>query len=196
LTCCGQDLPRRRGRLRAGSCGTRLTSPERKWRQYSRAVLTRRNASGNFYASPRYPTDVESVGLCFVQAFAADIQQQISAAATSRSPGSLVHEIEQAILTFPSNLGTAAASKCEEIDNTATVLWNLCTRLRRDNESETPQDSPAVLDIARVFAFLLLCCAHGHGKPTRSNICRLMKIGFKAAKGSIGMSPEDDESIC
>jgi hypothetical protein len=173
---------------RAGRCGTRLTSPEGTWRQHNQAVLTRRIASGNFYASPRSSAEVENVGLSFIQAFAHDIQQQIPAAVASRSPGSLVHEVEKAIATFPSNLGTAAASKCEEIDSTATVLWNICTRLRRDNESETPQDPPAMLDMARVFAFLLLCCAHGHGKPTTSNLSRLMKIGFKAAKCSIGMS--------
>ena len=166
--------------------GHESTSPERIWRQYNQAVLTRRNASSYFYASPRSPAAVEGAGSCSTKAFALDVQHQIPAAAASKSPGSLLHEIEKAISTFPGSLGSVAVSKREEIDSTATALWNLCTRLRRDNDPETTRNLPAILDVARVFAFLLLCCVHDHGKSTTSNICRLMKIGFKAAKSSIG----------
>lgn len=141
--------------------------------------------------SPSQAEDVESAGLPFTQAFTHDIQHQLPAAVSSRSSGSLLHEIEKAIATFPGNLGTPAASKCEEIDSAGTVLWNLCTRLRRDVNPGSAQESPpAITDIARVFAFLLLCCAHDHGKSATSNSLRLMKIGNKAAKNCLSTSTD------
>ena len=78
------------------------------------------------------------------------------------------------------------ASKCQEIDNTGTSLWNICTRLRREYDLDKPQDVPTILLMARVFAFLLLGCAHESGKSEASNAVRVMKIGIKAAKNCIG----------
>lgn len=40
--------------------------------------------------------------------------------------------------------------------------------------------------MARVFAFLLLDCAHESGKSVASTPVRLMKVGIKAAKNCIG----------
>ncbi|RDL39259.1 uncharacterized protein BP5553_03599 [Venustampulla echinocandica] len=119
------------------------------------------------------------------QAFAADLEAQLPAAASSRSPGPLLDEIEKCISTFPGNLGTAAASKCQEIDSSGTTLWNICTRLRRNHDTENTEAVPIILVLTRVFAFLLLCCAHDHGKSTTGNILRLAKIGIKAAKNCL-----------
>lgn len=120
------------------------------------------------------------------QAFTLDIQHQLPAAVSSRSPGTLLQEIEKAISSFPTTLGTIAASSCEELDGVATSLWNLCTRLRREKDPETPQEYPVILDITRVYAFLLLVSAHEHGTPTLANLLRLMKIGVKAVKNCFG----------
>ncbi|KAG9232181.1 meiosis protein SPO22/ZIP4 like-domain-containing protein [Amylocarpus encephaloides] len=138
-----------------------------KWRRCRQAVLIKRSVSKFFYASYR---------------FRAEMTSKLRAAISSRSSGTLLHEIERAIASIPNSLGTATASRTEEIDTAATVLWNHCTRLRRDNDSETPQEVPIILDKARVFAFLLLCRAHDLGNFTGQNALRLMKIGFKAAK--------------
>lgn len=119
-------------------------------------------------------------------AFAADLETQLPAAASSRTLGTLLDETEKQISTFPSALGSAAASKCEEIDSAGTTLWNLCTRLRRDYDLETPKDGPFILVTARVFAFLLLHYAQENGKATTGNVLRLMKIGIKAAKACLG----------
>ncbi|KAF4637760.1 hypothetical protein G7Y89_g330 [Cudoniella acicularis] len=119
-------------------------------------------------------------------AFAANLETQLPAAAASRSPGNLLHELEKYISTFPGNLGSAAASSCEEIDSIGTVIWNLCTRLRRKRDLDNPDGAPMILVLARVFAFLMLCCAHDHGKATVDNILRLMRIGIKAAKQCLG----------
>jgi len=122
-----------------------------------------------------------------VPAFAADLGSQLPAAASSRTTGTLLDDTEKHISTFPASLGTAAAAKCEEIDSAGTHLWNLCTRLRRDHDPENPEGVPTIIISARVFAFLLLNCAHENGKGTPGNILRIIKIGIKAAKSSLGM---------
>ncbi|KAH8687536.1 meiosis protein SPO22/ZIP4 like-domain-containing protein [Tricladium varicosporioides] len=110
---------------------------------------------------------------------------QLPIAAASESPVSLTQEIEKCISAFPGSLGSAAALRCEEIDTIGTALWNLCTRLRRDKNPVEPGNTPSILVVARVFAFLLLNCAHDHGKVTVGNSLRLMRIGIKAAKGCL-----------
>lgn len=106
-------------------------------------------------------------------------------AVSSLSHGALFNELQNYVLEFPGNLVTSAASKCEEIDGIGTTLWNLCTRLRRRYESDSPQETPSILLVARVFAFQLLDGALETGKGTTANTLRLMKIGIKAAKNCI-----------
>lgn len=128
--------------------------------------------------------------LIVVPAFAAVLESQLPAAASSRAPGALHEEVEKHISIFPnfSSLGTAAAAKFEEIDSVGTTLWNLCTRLLRDHEPDDSKYRPDILLNTRVFAFLLLNCAHESGKGTSGNLLRLMKIGIKAAKSSLGIA--------
>lgn len=105
--------------------------------------------------------------------------------ALTGSPGPLSERIQKHISTFP---GVSTASKCEEIDAKATVLWNICTRLRRNYDLDKPHDVPPILLLARVFAFLLLDCALENGKGGVANLTRVMKVGIKAAKNCIGES--------
>jgi hypothetical protein len=80
-----------------------------------------------------------------------------------------------------------AASRYEEFDRIGTIIWNLCTRLRRDFNSDNPIGVPLILLLARVFSFLLLDGAHDGGKSATGNLARLMKIGIKAGKSCIGL---------
>ncbi|KAH8599135.1 meiosis protein SPO22/ZIP4 like-domain-containing protein [Bisporella sp. PMI_857] len=99
----------------------------------------------------------------------------------------LSKDLQKHIAEFPSpkSLGEVAASRCEETDSIATALWNLCTRLRRKSESDSPRDVPAILLTARVFAFILLGCALEAGKGDTANVVRCMRVGIKAAKNCI-----------
>jgi hypothetical protein len=120
-------------------------------------------------------------------AFAASLEARLPVAATSRTAGTLPKETEDQISSFPSKFGAIAASKCEEVDRIGTTIWNLCTRLRRDVESDNPKDVPIILLLARVFSFLLLDGAYDGGKNAPGNLARLMKIGIKAGKSCIGL---------
>jgi hypothetical protein len=127
------------------------------------------------------------------------LEEQLPQALTD-PPGPLSDRIQKHISTFPNGPGLSTTSKCEEIDAKATVLWNLCTRLRRNYDLNNPHDVPPILLLARVFAFLLLDCALENDKSGVANVIRAMKVGIKAAKNCIGESswwrgawPEADE---
>jgi len=119
-------------------------------------------------------------------AYAAELESTLPAAAASKTSNSTAQELEKHISIFPESLAISNSSKCEELDRSATTIWNLCTRLRRDYETERPQDMPIVLLLARVYAFLMLDCAHVAGKSTGGNLARTMKIGLKAGKNCDG----------
>jgi len=105
----------------------------------------------------------------------------------ARTPETLLTEIENQISNFPNKFGAIAASKSEEVDQVGTTIWNLCTRLRRDVESDNPKDVPIILLLVRVFSFLLLDGAYECGKNAPGNLARLIKIGIKAGKSCIGL---------
>lgn len=81
-------------------------------------------------------------------------------------------------------------AKRDELDKLGTELWNLSTRLRRDDPSQngkTKEDkarSSSIVCILRAYAFLLLDSAGSQmvkGRERKSCI-RLMKVALKAAK--------------
>ncbi|KAG9248179.1 meiosis protein SPO22/ZIP4 like-domain-containing protein [Calycina marina] len=108
-------------------------------------------------------------------------------------------DLQRHISFFPAakSLGEIGASKCEELDGNGTALWNLCTRLKRNYDTGTPQDVPIILLLARVFAFMVLYCALEVGKGTTGNVVRVMRIGIKAAKNCMGREQWDNATkIC
>lgn len=119
-----------------------------------------------------------------------ELEPRLETAISSTSHTILFDHLQKHVLEFPSNLGTTAASKCEEIDGIGTSLWNLCTRLRRKYETDNPNDVPRILLFARIFAFQLLDGALEVSKSTTAHTLRLMKIGNKAAKNSLGESQQ------
>jgi hypothetical protein len=69
----------------------------------------------------------------------------------------------------------------DDLDLLGTDLWNLSTRLRREEAiaDRTP------LYLLRVFAFLLLETAHHAHKGTAQNCVRLLKVALRAVKGCL-----------
>ena len=132
---------------------------------------------------PFHPSSADSL-LC--TAFAADLESQLPTAAASRQSGTLSEETTNQISSFPSKFGAIATPKCEEVDRIGTTIWNLCTRLRRDVETDNPKEIPIILLLARVFSFLLIDGAYDGGRNAPGNLARLMKIGIKAGKSCIG----------
>jgi hypothetical protein len=111
---------------------------------------------------------------------------------TTATPGTLLNELENQISNFPNKFGSIAASRREDVDIIGTRIWNLCTRLRRDFDTDNPKNVPVILLLARVFSFLLLDGAYD-GRSAPGSLLRLMKIGLKAGKSCIGLWKLADE---
>jgi hypothetical protein len=87
----------------------------------------------------------------------------------------------------PSSTVTA---KREELDRLGTELWNLSTRLRREDPQSNGKSQEDLarrnrsIVLLRVFSFLLLDSAGGQGTKgrERKTCIRLMKVALKAAK--------------
>ncbi|KAL5321709.1 hypothetical protein ACEPPN_009669 [Leptodophora sp. 'Broadleaf-Isolate-01'] len=120
-----------------------------------------------------------------ILAYAAELGTTLQAAAATKTSTSTAQELEKQLSNFPESLTISASSKCEELDRSGTTIWNLCTRLRRGYDTDKPQDVPIVLLLARVYAFLMLDCAHLNSKSTGGNLARVMKTGLKAGKNCV-----------
>jgi hypothetical protein len=119
-----------------------------------------------------------------VEAFSSDLRARLSASPFGETK-TLEQDLQKQIAAFTANLSSLPSLRFQDIDNEATVLWNLCTRLRRGHDAETPQFPHMAILMGRVFAFMLLDCARGKGKF--ANLIRVMKVGLKTAKSCIGM---------
>ena len=157
-------------------------NPHRVPVKTSASVLS--SASSSLESIVWITTDVSHI------AFATELQLQL-VETCSHPPGQLITALQKQISSFSTQnyIGEAVSSRCNELDSTGTALWNLCTRLRRNYDtSVSPQALPNILILTRVFAFFLLNCALVIGKGSTSNVTRVMKIGIKAAKNSLGIN--------
>ncbi|KAF3008729.1 hypothetical protein E8E13_009809 [Curvularia kusanoi] len=105
-------------------------------------------------------------------------------------------ELQKHIRYLPLQSSPVASAKRTELDKLGTKLWNLSTRLRRndsDHDGEDDKDksreigSGVLLSLLRTYAFLLLDSASGQkvrGRERKTCI-RLLKIALKAAKGCV-----------
>ncbi|CZS99376.1 related to SPO22 Protein involved in completion of nuclear divisions during meiosis [Rhynchosporium agropyri] len=136
-------------------------------------------------APAQAPRLVKDQRLKNILAYAGELEAALPAAIATRTSTSTAHELEKQISNFPENLSISVSAKCDELDRSGTTIWNLCTRLRRDYDSNKPQEMPILLLLARVYSFLMLDCAHSSGKSTGPNLVRIMKTGLKAAKNCV-----------
>ncbi|KAF2848838.1 SPO22-domain-containing protein [Plenodomus tracheiphilus IPT5] len=103
---------------------------------------------------------------------------------------SVITELSAQLRGLPLPSSSAASAKQGELDSLGTELWNLSTRLRRDDVGSggKPKDEVSrrnhALCLLRAFSFLLLDSAGGSGvkKRARKSSIRLLKIAMKAAK--------------
>lgn len=101
----------------------------------------------------------------------------------------LLEELQVHICGLPLPSSSAIAAKQDELDRIGTELWNISTRLKRE-DSSNPSNKDVVsrrtrpLCLLRVFAFLLLDTAGGQATTAQewTQRTRLMKVALKAAK--------------
>ncbi|KAF1940662.1 SPO22-domain-containing protein [Clathrospora elynae] len=102
----------------------------------------------------------------------------------------LVNDLQAQIRGLPLRASSTVNAKQNELDRLGTELWNLSTRLRRDESDPDGKSKEATalknraLSLLRVFSFLLLDAAEGQGAKgrQRKNCIRLMKVALKAAR--------------
>ncbi|KAF2689190.1 SPO22-domain-containing protein [Lentithecium fluviatile CBS 122367] len=121
-----------------------------------------------------------------VLAFAATLANRFNAS----SDTSLADDLEKQARALPLQASSTVTAKREELDRLGTELWNLSTRLRRNepqtngrSKEDATQRSRAIC-LLRVFSFLLLDSAGGQATKgrERKTCIRLIKVALKAAK--------------
>ncbi|KAF2741108.1 SPO22-domain-containing protein [Polyplosphaeria fusca] len=111
---------------------------------------------------------------------------------TESSPhdATLIDDLQTHIKGLPLPFSPTVAAKYDDLDRRGTELWNLSTRLRREDQPPTDKNKDGtarltrVLTLLRVFAFLLLDTAANQAKKSRQRMSavRVMKIALKAAR--------------
>ncbi|KAF2872932.1 meiosis protein SPO22/ZIP4 like-domain-containing protein [Massariosphaeria phaeospora] len=102
----------------------------------------------------------------------------------------LSDDLQTQIRSLPLPASSTVAVKQDELDRQGTELWNLSTRLRRDDEPPNGRTKEEVcrhhraICLLRVFSFLLLDSAGGQATQgrERKTCIRLMKVALKAAR--------------
>jgi hypothetical protein len=119
-------------------------------------------------------------------AFAAKLKKRFDNPHDATLPDELLDQTR----TLPLQPSSTSTAKREELDRLGTELWNLSTRLRREepqtknkSKENTARRGRALL-LLRVFSFLLLDMGGSHGTKSRERktCIRLMKVALKAAK--------------
>ncbi|KAF1852174.1 SPO22-domain-containing protein [Cucurbitaria berberidis CBS 394.84] len=124
-----------------------------------------------------------------VLAFASSLTKRLE----NSHDASLISDLQTQTRGLPLPASSTTSAKQYELDKLGTELWNLSTRLRRDEagpdgkEKEETARKNRILCLLRAFAFLLLDSAGGQGAKGRQckSCIRLMKIALKAARVSI-----------
>ncbi|KAF3046826.1 hypothetical protein E8E11_007311 [Didymella keratinophila] len=102
----------------------------------------------------------------------------------------LLADLQTHIRHLPLPASSAVTAKRDELDKLGTELWNLSTRLRRDEPAQNGKSkedksrASSTVCALRAYAFLLLDSAGGHSVKglERKSCIRLVKVALKAAK--------------
>ncbi|KAI9792395.1 MAG: hypothetical protein M1816_002279 [Peltula sp. TS41687] len=113
--------------------------------------------------------------------FAAGLPERLQSRTTDSS---LVDDLQRHIDGIPNSKSALGESSYEQFDSHGTALWNLSTRLKRDEGS--PIDEK-IICLVRVFAFLLLDYAQQTTQGTAKNSVRLLKVALKTARSCLDM---------
>ncbi|KAH7090298.1 meiosis protein SPO22/ZIP4 like-domain-containing protein [Paraphoma chrysanthemicola] len=102
---------------------------------------------------------------------------------------SIADDLQTQMRSLPLLPSSTLTARQDELDKLGTDLWNLSTRLRRDDAAadgkskEMAARKNRTLCLLRAFAFLVLDSAAAHAKGRSRKACfRLMKVALKAAR--------------
>ncbi|POS85724.1 hypothetical protein EPUL_000909 [Erysiphe pulchra] len=118
--------------------------------------------------------------------YSSGFESNLSTTFNSKNSSTLAKNLKNYLNAFPNKFSSSIYH--EEIERRGIALWNLCIRLRRENDSESSNDAHGILLLARVFAFFLLDCAHQCSKATSKSLPRLIRAGVKTEKKNSEMA--------
>ncbi|KAL9084962.1 MAG: hypothetical protein Q9165_007828 [Trypethelium subeluteriae] len=123
-----------------------------------------------------------------IPSFAANITGRVE---SPQPDAALISELEKHVHHTFSALGVGVGdAKSAEVDSRGTKIWNLSTRLRRDdNSSETRK----LCVLLRVFAVLMIDAAQQGSHSTLQSSVRSLKVSLKAARTCLD---NEDTVLC
>ena len=101
----------------------------------------------------------------------------------------LVNELENQIRAIqPCSLRDPGPGRHQNLDSAGTDLWNLCTKLfRQDQEAEAVSSARSKLIVlARTFAFYVVALARDGDNIEPGAMMLLAKLAIKASRHCIG----------
>ncbi|KAK2055776.1 SPO22-domain-containing protein [Colletotrichum caudatum] len=127
-------------------------------------------------------------------AFSQTLLRRLPSANDPPAIDSLLAELKPQMETIV-NFHAASRAKLQlgEMDAKGTELWNVCTRLRRDDVPGAPPTRGKLLLRSRAYAFFMIAVARGASpgaKPRMADVVHLTKLMLKAGRMCI-----DDDSI-
>jgi hypothetical protein len=131
------------------------------------------------------PTHLAKLQYSYLKAFGSSLTKRFD----DKRDMSLIDDLQSQIRGLPLLPSSTLTAKQDQLDTLGTELWNLSTRLRRDEPltGSTSKEDVAhknrALCLLRTFSFLLLASSavQAKGLPWKSCI-RLMRVALKAAR--------------
>lgn len=117
--------------------------------------------------------------------FALELQKTLPAPKSPSDIRYLTDELENQIRAIKS-CTLRGGQRHEQLDSTGTSLWNLCTRLKREEYDDSASGIHKVLIYTRIFAFLILALAQWGDRNAPNDVIRLTKLAIKTGRSCIG----------
>ncbi|GKT56458.1 transcriptional regulator [Colletotrichum tofieldiae] len=140
------------------------------------------------------PKSAQTDKLASFIAFSQTLLRRLPSANDPLAIDSLLAELEpQLEMIIKFHTASRAKSQRGQLDKKGTELWNICTRLRRDDVAGVPPTRKTLLLQSRAYAFLMITVARDAApgaKLQMADAVHLMRLMLKAGRMCI-----DDDSI-
>ncbi|GKT44533.1 uncharacterized protein ColSpa_04714 [Colletotrichum spaethianum] len=145
-------------------------------------------------AHPASPRGAQPDKIASFTTFSQNLLKRLPSANDPLAIDALLAELKPHLETII-NFHTASRARTQrgELDKKGTELWNVCTRLRRNDVAGVPPTKKKLLLRSRVYAFFMISVARGAvsgAKPQMADAVHLTKLMLKAGRMCI-----DDDSI-
>ncbi|GKT87624.1 hypothetical protein Ct61P_05474 [Colletotrichum tofieldiae] len=138
------------------------------------------------------PKSVQTDKLASFIAFSQTLLRRLPSANDPLAIDPLLAELEpQLEMIIKFHTASRAKPQRGQLDKKGTELWNICTRLRRDDVAGVPPTRKKLLLQSRAYAFLMITVARDAApgaKLQMADVVHLMRLMLKAGRMCIGLS--------